>query len=226
VRGIKQRCRPASTRGPAQRYDEDLNRKPDEPEVTMLNQSQLAHSLIFGVLAAAAALPGPLAAENAPFGGVWQKHEYELHYMGFTSTYSCDGLEGQLRLLLKAAGARDDVQVSSAPCDRPDGHPTRFAAANMTFYTLVPASGGSGAPAGAATTPAMWRTVKLADHSPSQLESGDCELVEEFRDQILPMFTTRNVVDNMSCVPHDEHIGQLRLSFDVLTSAPVTPAAR
>ncbi len=188
----------------------------------MVNPSQLAHSLIFGVLAAAAALPGPVAAENAPLGGVWQKHEYELHYMGFTSRYSCEGLQGQLQLLLKAAGARDDVHVSSGPCDKPAGHPTRFAAANMTFYTLVPASAGSGA----ATTPAMWRTVKLADHSPSQLQSGDCELVEEFRDQILPMFTTRNIVDGMSCVPNDEHIGQLNLRFDVLTSAPVTPAAR
>ncbi|HEX9138886.1 MAG TPA: hypothetical protein VF848_03805 [Steroidobacteraceae bacterium] len=181
--------------------------------------------MIFGLLAAAAALPGSVAAEDALPGGVWQKHEYELHYMGFTSRYSCDGLEGKLQLLLKAAGARDDVRVSAAPCDRPDGHPTRFAAANMTFYTLVPASAGSGATTAAATTPAMWRTVKLADHSPSPLQGGDCELVAEFRDQILPMFTTRNVVDNMSCVPYEEHIGQLNLSFDVLTSAPVTPAA-
>jgi len=190
----------------------------------MVNQNQLAHSLIFGVLAAAAALPGPVAANDAPLGGVWQKHEYELHYMGFTSTYSCDGLEGQLRLLLKAAGARDDVRVSSGACNGPDGHPTKFATANMTFYTLVPAS--SGAPTDAATTPAMWRTVKLANHSPSQLESGDCELVEQFRDQILPMFTTRNIVDHMGCVPYDQHVGQLNLSFDVLTSAPVTSAAR
>src|SRR5208282_3388132 len=149
VRGKRQRCRPVSTRGRDQRYDEDLNRKPDDPEVAMVKQSQLAHSLIFGVLAAAAALPGPVAAEDAQLGGVWQKHEYELHYMGFTSRYSCEGLQGQLQLLLKAAGARDDLHVSSGPCDQPNGRPTRFAAANMTFYTLVPASVGSGAPAGA-----------------------------------------------------------------------------
>jgi hypothetical protein len=206
-----------------QRYAKDLNPKPDEPEVAMVNQNQLAHSLIFGVLAAAATLPGPVAAEDAPLGGVWQKHEYELHFMGFTSRYSCDGLKEQVRVLLKAAGARNDLQVNSGPCDQ---RPTRFAAVNMTFYTMVPASGGSSAPAGAATTPAVWRTVKLADHSPSLLQNGDCELVEEFRDEILPMFTTRNIVNNMSCVPNEEHVGQLNLSFDVLTSAPVTPAAR
>jgi hypothetical protein len=213
-----------STRGLSERYDEVTSRKQDEPEVAMVNQSQLAHSLIFGVLAAAVALPWPVAAEDAPSGGVWQKHEYELHYTGFTSRYTCGGLEGKLQLLLRAAGARQDVHVNAVPCDGTDGHLPRFAAASVTFYTLVPAS--TGTPATAATTPAMWRTVKLGRHSPSSLENGDCELVAEFRDQILPMFTTRNVVDNMSCVPHEEHIGQLNLSFDVLTSAPATTAAR
>ena len=42
--------------------------------------------------------------------GVWQKHEYSFAYMGFTSTYSCDGLADKIKLLLITAGARQDAK--------------------------------------------------------------------------------------------------------------------
>lgn len=53
---------------------------------------------------AAGAEPGA-AAGAEPVPAVWQRHEVDFTYMGFTSLYSCDGLEDKLERLLKAAGA-------------------------------------------------------------------------------------------------------------------------
>jgi hypothetical protein len=51
----------------------------------------------------------PAAAASPPSPGIWQSHKFSFQYMGFTSTYSCDGLADKLRVLLLAAGARSDV---------------------------------------------------------------------------------------------------------------------
>src|SRR5258708_4005214 len=59
---------------------------------------------LFGslLISRASSADEPAARER----GVWQKHEYSFVFMGFTSTYSCDGLADKLKLLLTAAGAR------------------------------------------------------------------------------------------------------------------------
>lgn len=49
---------------------------------------------------------GAFAADQPSAPGLWQKQEYSFLFMGFTTTYSCDGLADKLKLLLIAAGAR------------------------------------------------------------------------------------------------------------------------
>src|ERR1700687_4421865 len=73
--------------------------------------------------------------------GVWQKHEYSFVFMGFTSTYSCDGLAGALQRLLLRSGARADAKAYPRPCSRGD-RPQKLAGADLTFYTLAPAGPG------------------------------------------------------------------------------------
>src|ERR1700689_2245195 len=60
-------------------------------------------------MAAFAAEPSAADAEQ----GVWQKHEYSFQFLGFTTTYSCDGLASKLKDLLIAAGARADAKSTS-----------------------------------------------------------------------------------------------------------------
>src|SRR5258707_14360955 len=48
--------------------------------------------------------------------GVWQKHEYSFQFLGFTSTYSCDGLASKLEVLLIAAGARAGAKRTADAC--------------------------------------------------------------------------------------------------------------
>jgi len=79
--------------------------------------------------------------------------------MGFTSTYSCDGLADKIKLLLTAAGARHDSQSQPGACANGFGRPDKFARANLTFYTLAPS--GADTPAGTKQVDGVWRPVRL-----------------------------------------------------------------
>lgn len=159
------------------------------------------------------------AAASASDVGVWQKHEYSFRYMGVTSTYSCDGLADKLKLLLIAAGARHDAKSQPGACARGFGRPDKFASATLVFYTLAPATaaGGSAQPKPVA---AAWRPVALSARSPRELAVGDCEVVEQFASNVLPMFTTRNVVNRTTCVPYQQAGSNIDLRFDSLAAAP------
>jgi hypothetical protein len=167
------------------------------------------------------AAEAPSAA--APDRGVWQKHEYSFAFLGFTSTYSCDGLADKLQVLLIAAGAKRDAKSLPGACASGFGRPDKFARADLTFYTLAPA--GSDTPADANRVAAIWRPVSFADHSPRELSTGDCELIEQFRNDVLPMFTTRNVDNHTTCIPHQLSGSLISLRFESLAAAPSGPRA-
>jgi hypothetical protein len=159
------------------------------------------------------------ASTSAP--GAWQSHKYSFQFMGFTSTYSCDGLADKLKMLLLAAGARGDVKSQPGACAAPFGRPDKFARADLTFSTLAPVQGD--AASDAKPVNGVWRTVAFTSHSPRNLRIGDCELVEQFRSQVLPKFATRNIVSNTTCIPYQESGSTIDLRFEVF--APV-PAAK
>ena len=163
------------------------------------------------------------AAAPSPAPGIWQKHQYTFAYLGFTSTYSCDGLAGQLKRLLLAAGARADSKSQPGVCASPYGRPDKFARADLTFYTLAPLDNGK--PSEEKPVDGVWRSVALAPHSPQGLQIGDCELVDQFRAQVLPMFTTRNIVNQVTCVPYQESGTLIDLRFDAFAAAPARGAA-
>jgi hypothetical protein len=160
---------------------------------------------------------------SAPERGVWQKHEYSFVFMGFTSTYSCDGLADKIKLLLLAAGARPDAKSAPGACANGYGVPDKFARANLTFYTLAPS--GSDTPSGSKPVNGIWRPVSISDYSPRDLRTGDCELVEQFRHDVLPMFTARNIEDHTTCIPHQESGSNISLRFESFAAAPATPHA-
>ena len=161
---------------------------------------------------------GSADAPSAREPGVWQKHEYSFVFMGFTSTYSCDGLADKIKLLLIAAGARHDAKSQPGACANGFGRPDKFARASLTFYTLAPS--GPDAPSGTKPVDGVWRAVSIADRSPRDLGTGDCELVEQFRNNVLPMFTTRNVEDHTTCVPHQDSGSLISLRFESLAAPP------
>ncbi len=158
----------------------------------------------------AAPTPADAAAASA---GSWQEHKYTFNYMGFTTIYTCDGLGDKLRLLLRIVGAQPGFKVNES-CARGPDHPDRLATAYLTFSSLQPGASGPG-------VNGTWQHVELAANHPFDLGRGECELIEEFRDRVLPLFAVRNVVSHVTCVPHQDVGSDFRLSFDVF--APVKP---
>ncbi len=171
--------------------------------------------LAAAVLLSSASRADDSAAASAP--GTWQSHKYSFQFLGFTSTYSCDGLADKLKILLLAAGARADVKSQPGACASGFGRPDKFARADLTFYTLAPADPNAAA---SSTVKGIWRPVTFGNRQPRELGLGDCELVDQFRQQVLPMFSTRNVVNNTTCIPHQESGSNIDLKFESLTAPP------
>jgi hypothetical protein len=63
----------------------------------------------------------------------------------------------------------------------------------------------------------VWKPVVIKRNSPRGLEMGDCELVEIFRDRVMPKFLTRNVQGDVNCIPHQLVGNRIDLRFEVLT---------
>jgi len=178
-------------------------------------RASLAVLLAGAVLLSAASRADDSASAGGP--GTWQSHKYTFQFLGFTSTYSCDGLADKVRIILLAAGARSDVKSQPGACASGFGRPDKFARADLTFYTLSPSD-----PSAAASDAVKgnWRPITFAARQPQELGIGDCELMDQFRQQVLPMFSTRNVVNNTTCIPHQDSGSNIDLRFESFMALP------
>lgn len=182
----------------------------------------------FAVAGLAAAVCAPAWADTQAEGSagvpaVWTAKELRFVFMGFTSRYSCDGLRDKIRVILKDFGARDDMQVTESPCSGPLGRPTKFPGVSIKINVLQPAS--DAADSGAVA--AHWQRVELPGPGDAVRQAGDCELVEQVKQSILPLFATRAVHYHSTCVPNQLSIGGTSLTADVLVADQPTakPAA-
>ncbi len=144
----------------------------------------------------------------------WHVHTYEFHFMGFTSIYTCSGLADKLADLLKELQARD-IRITPT-CALGRFTPDRLAQARVHFSSLIPS--GAAGPGSASGSAGIWRHIRWAPRHPGALEDGDCELTQEFREKILPMFATRNLRAQLNCVPHQD-TGAYALDFEVFVPA-------
>jgi hypothetical protein len=183
--------------------------------MTLLKARRVICALVACAFSMTAGASEPSATDSQQ--GVWQKHEYSFQFLGFTTTYSCDGLASKLKTLLIAAGARADAKATSGGCSRGYGVPDKFARADLKFYALAPIADG-----GNANPPAkgVWRPITIADRSPRDVTLGDCELIEQFRDAVLPMFVTRNIESRLTCIPNQLSGSVINLKFEVFTGVP------
>ncbi len=185
-------------------------------------QGMVCTLIISALLLSKAALADDPAPASIRAPGSWEKHQYSFVFMGFTTTYSCDGLADKLKVLLLAAGARADAKSRSGACAAGYGRPDKFARSDLTFYTLKPLGGDP--TANEKPVAGFWRPVTFARRSPWELAIGDCELVEQFRNSVLPMFATRNVQESTTCIPHQESGSVIDLKFESFAAAPAGPA--
>lgn len=157
-----------------------------------------------------------LAVAQDSVSAVWATKDVRFVYQGFTTRYSCDGLRDQVKALLEKLGAQD-LKVREAACTSPPGVPSPFPGVVVKMRVLVPASSADASKDKDAGQPvqAQWKNVVLMPATSSYQEQGNCELIEQFKRTFLPLFTTRNVKYQTSCVPHQITLGT-HLSAEVL----------
>jgi hypothetical protein len=191
------------------------------------NCVRLAVLRVAAVLALAAGL-GASAAEAsdtaavpalsvAPPAAHWVERKLDYTYMGFTDKFSCDGLRDTVREVLLALGARkQDLKIQSRGCTRFNGVEP-FPGVAATFSVLVPATPDEiGKVGDTSSQPTQWHSVDLVQLTRTGIESVPCELLEQLKNKALPLFTTRNLKFRATCVPHQQSLGDIDFSVDVL----------
>jgi len=73
--------------------------------------------------------------------------------------------------------------------------------------------------------PAHWKAVNLKLGRDVASNSGQCELLEQIRQHLLPLFTARDIVFKSHCVPHQVSPGSTVLRAEVLM-ADAKPGSR
>jgi hypothetical protein len=170
---------------------------------------------------------GVPALSVAPPAAHWVARKLDYTYQGFTTKYSCDGLRDNVRQVLLALGARrKDLKIQSSGCTRLDGVPEPFPGVVAHFWVLVPATPDDAGKVGdTALHPTQWKTVNLPKMQQFRFDQGQCELLEQMKTKVLPLFTSRNLLYRASCVPHQVTVGDMQFTVDVLIPAPAPAPA-
>ena len=150
--------------------------------------------------------------DGAATAGVWVQKQADFQYRAFTARYTCDGLRDRMRAILLQLGARSDMQVLTYGCMH-SVSPEALPSVRIKMSVLEPAAGDA-----TNSVAARWQNVDLqAGRDPAEF-AGDCELLQQLRQHVLPLFATRNVVANTTCVPRAAIIGSTKLTADVLVA--------
>jgi hypothetical protein len=195
------------------------------------NSGEPAVRYQFAILAAAAVLTCACAwAEPQPMGAagsgsesaVWVPKELDFTYTGFTTKYTCDGLKDKMRKVLFKLGASRDLQVRAFGCLQIGGQAVPFSGVRIKMNVLQP-----GVTQAGQTVPAQWKLVDVASPDPVDA-AADCDLIEQIKEKVLPLFATRHVDYAATCEKHKLLVGATRLKAEVLVAdqSAVDTAAR
>jgi hypothetical protein len=164
----------------------------------------------------AAESTAPPADQSEP--AVWTQKELTFVYLGFTTKYSCDGLRDKVRGVLLDLGAeKKGLKVTQFGCTASFGRPDPFPGVQVKMNVLQPADAAAAdnqqPPVGA-----HWKPVDLKLRNSSFTDSGECELVEQIKEKIVPLFATRNVELKTNCIPHQASASRPVLKMEVLVA--------
>jgi hypothetical protein len=182
------------------------------------------------VCAAARAQPaaGPTVAPPAPAGNpraaVWKDQRVEFLYVGRTSRYSCDGLRDKVRAMLLDLGARRDLSIVAVGCggyDRRAAGPAglrlkiEFSSPALPEPRAKPVRDGD-----LAALDARFQPFRVASDAFRGMGIGDCELVQQFAQQLLPKLAVRDVHQDIACVPYQPGGSRFLVRGEILKALP------
>ena len=177
--------------------------------------AQVTAAAVFTLGLAAGALAEAPVESTPPVWAVWTPKELRFVYLGFTSHYSCDGLADKMRAILLQLGARPDLKIRQSPCSGSPGRPSEFPGVTVSMNVLTPWDAAS-ANAAETPVPAHWKLIELSTDRDPLKEAGDCELIEQVKAHVLPLFNARNIDYHSTCIPNQLQIGGTQLKGELL----------
>lgn len=186
------------------------------------------------VLLAAGLANAQSPADGAAVDAIWKPQQMNFVYRGYSTLYSCSGLQDKLEKILTTVGARDDsIQLRAYACDDALAtarfqieltSPVEATPENVEQLTthdshdaLIARVRGEQLPSAEDLPrfPAVWKTISFARSREMRLAPGDCELVLQLRRHILPRMAVHVVNDQVRCSPFG-NIGKPRLTVSAL----------
>jgi hypothetical protein len=177
-----------------------------------------------GLTLAASVRPADLDT-GKPIAAVWKEQHLRFIYVGRTSRYSCDGLRDKVRAMLFDLGARRDLTITVRGCEYTAARARLgslgpslnivFSAPSLPQPKQKPLHPGD---LGAVDSRFEWFTI--TSDTFRNMDIADCELVEEFAHQILPKLVTRNLKQDIACVPLQRNGGRFLVRGEILRSLP------
>lgn len=169
---------------------------------------------LLSALAMLATTSHALPAESGT-SATWKAQTQSFHYTGFTSFYTCDGLESKVEQILLHLGARKDLKVRATGCANGFNEPSPYAWVEANFHTLAPVDVTATRAAGDAVA-THWKSFELSARHPQFMDAGECELIEQMHDLIVKGFATRDLKYRSSCTPHSVGLNDYTVSGQVL----------
>jgi hypothetical protein len=180
----------------------------------------------FGIVVAvavAALLIGSIAeaqdeSRDSVVEAVWKTEQVNFEYRGRGTHYTCGELRNTLRRILKSVGATGELRLRAYACSDEGLGAARFeitlqvpveaTEANLRAITTYNSQRELVARVRGETLPtidqvsrfaAEWRAIKVGRDRSFRLRPGDCELMKQVRDEILPRLSVRIVRERLSC---------------------------
>jgi hypothetical protein len=178
------------------------------------------------------------SADDAVVQAVWKPQRMNFVYRGYSTLYSCRSLQQKLQKILTTVGARGGIELRTYSCDDESAiarfqialtSPVEATPENVeqltTFDThdeLVARVRGErlASAEDLPRFPAVWKTISFARSREMRLSPGDCELVLQLRQHILPRMAVQIVNDQVRCSEFG-NIGKPQLTVSALV--PVEP---
>ena len=178
----------------------------------------------------------PAATEPVVVEAVWKPQRINFVYRGYSTLYSCRGLQDKLEKILTTVGARDHVELRAYACDDALSiarfqialaSPVEATPENVQELTTYDARDElvarvRGEQLASAEDlqrfPAVWKTISFARSREMRLEPGDCELVQQLRRHVLPRMSVQIVSDRVRCSEFG-NIGRPQLTVSALVPA-------
>jgi hypothetical protein len=179
-----------------------------------------------------------------PITAAWHLQHIEFNFRSTNIYYSCEGFRQKVVMIMKAIGARDDVNMDLR-CR--SGTLLNTAATIITVATPVEASPANVAALTTYSTEtqlaarlnnvqlptasdierfsAEWRKVDFNRSRRTKLDAGDCDLLDGLIEQVFPRLPVQVLKRRVSCSHGSANRMSLPLQVAALMAAPVIPMA-